>query len=54
MKLDWQLIAVGIILVLAAIRIVAGIVRAVRRPSCPSCSCGCSRCPHNKKKKKKQ
>ena len=52
MKLDWQLIAVGIILVLAAIRIIVGIVRAIRRPSCPSCCRGCDKGPPNKHKKK--
>ncbi len=49
MKIDWQLIAVGVILLLAAIRIIVGIVRAIRRPSCSSGCSGCDKCPLGKK-----
>lgn len=56
MTLDWQLIAVGVIMALALLRIVLGIVRSVRRRrrgGSDTCdSCGCGDCPLSDKCKK--
>lgn len=43
--MDWQLITVIVIIVLALARVVWNVVRRVRSRGRSSCSCGCSGCP---------
>lgn len=56
--IDWQLIAVGIIVAGALVWTIVGFVRQIRRRGRGSCNCGCSGCSLadscDKEKKKKR